>query len=326
MSYCLNPKCKHPEDTLNHNNNFCRHCGSVLILQEGYKVIKPLNKGGFGRTFEITNGQENKVLKILLKNKTKLVTLFKREAEVLATLRHPGIPRVEKNGYFVFFPRNSDKPLHCLIMEKIAGVNLQQWLKQTDNQAISQELAIDWLNQLLEILDQIHKKKYFHRDIKPSNIMLRPSGQLVLIDFGGVRKITDTYVHKLAADKITGFVSHGYTPAEQIEGRAVPQSDFFALGRSFVYLLTGKYPLDFPIEPQSGKLVWRDQAPQITSLMGGLINYLMAPFPQKRPQNIQEIKKCLSEIEPTINKTPFPNSPTYYSGLPTMPVKNVGND
>ncbi|MGB3694397.1 MAG: serine/threonine-protein kinase [Spirulinaceae cyanobacterium] len=324
MSYCLNPKCKLPHDSLNRNNKFCRHCGSLLLLQEKYKVIQPLNKGGFGRTFEITNGTENKVLKVLLKNKTKLVTLFRREAEVLGTLRHAGIPKVEKDSYFVLFPNNSDKPLHCLIMEKIEGVNLQQWLRQRNNQPITQELAINWLNQLLEILEQIHQQRYFHRDIKPSNIMLRPNGQLVLIDFGGVRKITDTYVHKLATDKITGFVSHGYTPAEQIGGRAVLQSDFFALGRSFVYLLTGQYPLDFPVDPQSGKLIWRDHAPQITPLMGGLINYLMSPFPERRPQNIQEIWQCLAEIEPAVKARILKRSPDYYADIPTMPAINVG--
>ncbi len=323
MNYCLNPKCKLPHDPLNRDNKFCRHCGSLLLLQAGYKVIKPLNKGGFGRTFEITNGIENKVLKVLLKNKTKLVALFRREAEVLSTLCHPGIPQVEKDSYFVVFPKNSDKPLHCLIMEKIEGVNLQQWLRQRNNQPITQELAINWLNQLLDILEQIHQQRYFHRDIKPSNIMLRLNGQLVLIDFGGVRKITDTYVHKLAADKITGFVSHGYTPAEQIAGRAVPQSDFFALGRSFVYLLTGRYPLDFPVETESGRLIWRDHAPQITPLMGGLINYLISPFPEKRPQNIQEIRQCLSEIEPAVKAKFYDHSTNSYSGIPTMPATNI---
>ena len=71
--------------------------------------------------------------------------------------------------------------------------------------------------------------------------MLRPNGQLVLIDFGTAREATITYLAKVGAGyQITGIVSAGYTPPEQQNFQAVPQSDFFALGRTFVYLLTGQ--------------------------------------------------------------------------------------
>ena len=76
------------------------------------------------------------------------------------------------------------------------GPNLEQWLKQQQNRPISQAQAIVWLKQLLEILDLVHNQQYLHRDIKPSNIMIRPDGQLVLIDFGTAREITRTYLGK----------------------------------------------------------------------------------------------------------------------------------
>lgn len=67
---------------------------------------------------------------------------------------------------------------------------------------------------------------------------LKPNGQLVLIDFGTAREATRTYLAKLSAGHdITAIVSSGYTAPEQINGEACTLSNFFALGRTFVYLL-----------------------------------------------------------------------------------------
>jgi WD40 repeat protein len=138
--------------------------------------------------------------------------------------------------------------------------------------------------------------------------MLRPSGQLVLIDFGAVREITESYLHR-QRDNTTGtaIISQGYTPPEQVDGKAVPQSDFFALGRTFVYLLTGKPPTDFKSDPRTGKLNWRDSAPQVSRQFAGLIDYLMDPFPGKRPKSPQMILCCLEEIAPPQHSPPLPS-------------------
>ncbi|MCL1466830.1 protein kinase domain-containing protein [Argonema galeatum] len=268
---------------------------SGMQLQERYLVTRQLGKGGFGLTFEVDDGGKLKVIKILLTNYPKAVSLFQREAEVLSQLRHPGIPKVESDGYFTFLPEGNLEPLHCLVMEKIDGANLQDWL--SCEQHISQEQAIDWLKQLAEILDKVHSQQYFHRDIKPSNIMLKPDGQLVLIDFGAVREVTETYLEKLDEKGVTGINSPGYTPVEQSEGEAVLQSDFFALGRTFVHLLTGKHPLKFIKNSQTGELIWREDAPQISESFANLLDYLMATFPGQRPQNANLILECLRAIE-----------------------------
>jgi serine/threonine protein kinase len=288
--------------------------------------MKILGQGGFGKTFEVDDSGTAKVLKVLINEYPIAIALFQREAEVLSYLRHPGIPRVEPDGYFTFFPRRSKAALHCLVMEKIAGLNLEEWLHQHRDRPMAQQQAIAWLKQLVQILQEIHQQHYFHRDIKPSNIMLRsphapnalggcphdplgnesllaPLGkggwgdQLVLIDFGAVREITETYKLKLEGKNVTEVMSPGFTPQEQAEGKAVPQSDFFALGRTFVYLLTGIHPIKFPQHVATNRLIWREQAPQISPSLAGLIDYLMAPLPGKRPQNAQEILWCIQEIE-----------------------------
>ncbi|NEP02007.1 MAG: protein kinase [Symploca sp. SIO2E9] len=285
-----------------------------MLIQNRYRIIRKLGKGGFGQTFEVDDGGTLKVLKVLNvdsfhspERQKKSVALFLREATVLSRLEHPGIPRVETDGYFNYLDPGG-KTIHCLLMEKIEGKNLKQWLATPGNQPMSQELAIAWLEQLADILAQLHQQELIHRDIKPSNIMLRPNGQLVLIDFGAVREVTETYLYRQKAN-VTGtvIISAGFTPPEQAEGQAVAQSDFFALGRTFVYLLTGKRPIDFEKNPQTGKLYWHQSAPQISQKFADLIDYLMAPFPGRRPQTSQVILQSVEAItSPLVTKYPNP--------------------
>lgn len=323
MSYCLNPNCPSPTDPSNANRRVCCQCGSDLLLQGRYRVSRQLGGGGFGKTFEITDDQtgSEKVLKVLLKEHPKAVSLFKQEAKVLSQLRHPGIPKVEKDGYFTFMPKGGKEPIHCLVMEKIEGSNLQDWMKGRKKEPISQEQAIEWLKQLGEILDKVHSLNYFHRDIKPQNIMRKPDGQLVLIDFGTAREVTDTFIAKVeGGQNVTGIVSPGYTPPEQTNGKAVPQSDFFALGRTFIYLLTGKPPTAYPENPRTGKLLWRKGAPSISQQLADVLDYLMAPFPGNRPQTPKVILQCLKEIDLTQQKESKPEPPKPKPEPPPPPV------
>jgi len=306
VTYCINPKCLNPDDPLNASADICCNCGSELLLQERYRVKRLLGKGGFGKTFEAedlfcgSSGQSGKikVLKVLLSNSLKAVELFQREADVLSRLSHRGIPKVDFDAYFTILPPYAIDPLHCLVMEFIEGQNLEEWLEGQGSQPITQEQALEWLKQLAEILHELHQQQYFHRDIKPSNIMLTPEEQLVLIDFGTVRELSSTYYAKVGGglEGITSLISYGYTPPEQFKGKAVPQSDFYALGRTFVYLLTGKHPTTFE-EDSNEKLLWRENCPQISPHLANFIDVLMEPLVLGRPKNTQEFLQQLSQIE-----------------------------
>ncbi|MDJ0707786.1 MAG: serine/threonine-protein kinase [Leptolyngbyaceae cyanobacterium MO_188.B28] len=291
MSYCINPKCS---DRCNPDRSErCQACDTPLLIQGRYRLIRPLrdlDEWGNTEIFEVDDQGVSKVLKIL--KTPRLLPLFEREVKTLQQLQHPGIPQVEPDGYFTLSLENGLE-VYCLVMEKITGENLEDWMEKRG--PIDQPLALKWLSQLAEILDQVHRNELFHRDIKLSNIMLRPNDHLALIDFGTVRKVTNTYLAKIGGRRdVTSVVSPGYTPLEQINGKAVPQSDFYALGRSFVYLLTGKHPVDFEEDSQTGQLNWRDHAPTISPWFANLIDDLMAPFPGQRPLNAQEILRRLA--------------------------------
>ena len=227
MSYCINPDCS---DRCNPNSlKYCQSCGSSLIIQGRYRITKPLrqlDRQHHTEVFEVEDGGRAKILKVLTSDRSRLVELFKQESEILAQL--PSLSVAQLDNYFTFSPHQRDKKLHCLVMEKVEGENLGQWL-QTHGK-LTETLAIDWLKQLLAILVQVHQRHILHRDIKPSNIMIRPDGKLILIDFGTARKLTKTYIEKLKEADITRIYSPGYTPPEQLQGEAVYRSDIFALG------------------------------------------------------------------------------------------------
>ncbi|MBD2667461.1 serine/threonine protein kinase [Richelia sinica FACHB-800] len=295
MSLCINPACLQPNHPDNDENRFCQSCGSQLELIGRFRVMRLLSdKTGFSNVYEAYELDTPKILKVLkdeLANNNKAVSLFQQEATVLRQLNHPGIPKSE--GYFQYQTRLG-MVLHCLVMEKIEGPNLEQWLRQQQNRPISQGQAITWLKQLAEILLLVHDNQYLHRDIKPSNIMIRPDGQLVLIDFGTAREITRTY---LAQDGgMTAIMSSGYSAPEQRSGQAVPQSDFFALGTTFVFLLTGIHPEDL-YDPRLNTLQWRHHATHVSPILLNFIDWLMSPFPEKRPLNARDILQRLGEIE-----------------------------
>jgi eukaryotic-like serine/threonine-protein kinase len=212
-----------------------------MLLSGKYQAIRLMsNKGGFGDTYEVTNRGVSKVLKVLKSDNNKAIELFEREFRVLKNLTSKdiaGIPRVE--DFFSYLPCNSPQAIQCLVMERIKGLDLEEYLK-TRKQPIDEKMAISWIFKLTNILQQVHDQGILHRDIKPSNIMLQPDGQLVLIDFGAAKE---------AAASVPGQSTHIYTPGyaapEQSQsGRASAKSDFFALGRTFVYLLTAEHPMN----------------------------------------------------------------------------------
>jgi serine/threonine protein kinase len=256
MSLCINPSCPQPDHPQNHGQ-YCCACGTELVLGQGighqYRVQRCLSgseaaAGGFGIIYEIIEGASLKILKVLQtkhNSSAKAVELFKQEADVLQQFRgKAGIPAID--DYFTHRTKQG-LVLHCIAMEKVNGVTLTQWLEdQHQNEPINAKLALAWLQEIVEILGLVHGANYFHRDIKPDNIMLRNSGKLVLIDFGTARDMTASYMAKLQQGWVTGIISQGFTPPEQMQGQAIamPQSDFYALGRSFAQLLTGKHPIE----------------------------------------------------------------------------------
>jgi serine/threonine protein kinase len=137
--------------------------------------------------------------------------------------------------------------------------------------------------------------------------MLKPNGQLVLIDFGIVKESIQKTQRQTVANTIIGTL--GYSSPEQRKGtwELNYKSDFFSLGRTFVHLLTAIFPDDQNLKPdflsRNEELLWRDQAPGFSEQFKNLIDNLMEYNPKERPKNTQEILWLIKKIE---DKKPFP--------------------
>lgn len=337
MSYCINPNCdlrNNLDDCLN-----CLNCETPLLINKRFRLIKPIRPltfdndtdvfevvdetgAGFNGLWVIEPGT-HRVMKVLKSRRSDLINSMRQEASALRLLEHPGIPKSYLDDYFTFPLNDNALTLYCLVLEKIEGQDLEKWLDS--HGCISQARALNWLEQIVQILDHVHQAEFFHRDIKPSNIILRPSGELALIDFGGIRQVTETYLAKVSGAQNTTGVSEvtditlvmtpGYAPLEQFNGKALPQSDFFAIGRTFVHLLTGIHPTNLPLDQQTGELLWRKNAPQIDKLFADFIDELMAIAPGKRPQNTQIILQRLERLPRQLKWSRVVKSKQFTSGV-----------
>jgi hypothetical protein len=188
------------------------------------------------------------------------------------------------------------RQLPCLVMEKINGPTLADMLDQYP-QGCPEGLVFNWLKQAVEILQELHKRKIIHRDLKPSNLMLRQdTGQLVTIDFGGAKQIG--WGHRGKGGSSTRLVSPGYSPPEQISGGTIaPQTDFYALGRTMIHLLTGKYPADLE-DPITGELLWRNLI-HINGDFADVLDEMVEADVQKRPASAAQIQRKLAGISTT---------------------------
>lgn len=303
VSYCINPQCQQRQNP--ETERVCQSCGTPLFVGDRYRLIsplRPLNQTPSTELFEVEDWGDNaethnsvKVLKVLKPTKNQaLIRLFEQEARVLTALKHPQIPTVDPYSPFLVTLK-SGTILRCLVQEKIEGINLEQWV--TKQSPISNHQALEILRQLAELLKFVHSKGFFHRDIKPANIMRRPNGELVLIDFGTAREVSASLVEKREQQTVTRVISEAYTAPEQRQGKALPKSDLFALGRTMIYLLTGCSPLEFE-DPETGELLgWEAVCPDLHPALAAVINQLIHPVSSQRTRNPEILLNQLDEMQ-----------------------------
>ncbi len=321
--HCINPDCLRPH-AQPWGNKFCNSCGASLELKNRYIPLQFLGSGGFATIYTVWDLKTNteKVLKVLVETAPKALELFEQEAAVLAILHHPGVPKVEPDSFFIqAISHPQTRQLPCLVMEKINGPTLADMLDQYP-QGCPEGLVFNWLKQAVEILQELHKRKIIHRDLKPSNLMLRQdTGQLVMIDFGGAKQIG--WGHRGKGGSSTRLVSPGYSPPEQISGGTiVPQTDFYALSRTMIHLLTGKYPADLE-DPITGDLLWRNVIP-VAGDFADVLDEMVQADVQKRPASAAQIQRKLAGIS-TTNTIPSWAAPKAPLSIYQVVTKVIGS-
>lgn len=335
--FCINDKCpqrenpdetENPDDIENPGDRKCAACNTRLLINERYwlrKPLKSLNRSAPVEVFEVCDDLgdgHRKVMKIL--RNIKREQAFEDEATALiwlSQLNHPGIPSVKGDGKFMRLPCPRVGNLHCLVMEKIEGQTLEQWLSQPDNK-LSTELALDWLDQLIEILDIVHQCQLLHGDIKPSNIMILPNETLALIDFGSVQRLPTNEV--MTTPYRVPDITTEYTPLEQVRGQPViPQSDFFALGRTFVHLLTSQSPQEIKATSETNLFSWRQHTSQLNLGLADFIDWLIAPVLEDRPSNTVVVIRKIANLRQSLQTAGTRPQKLYWWGLLTGAVVSM---
>jgi len=211
---------------------------AVELVGDGrYVVVGSLGAGSQGETLDAVDKREGRPVAIkrftLRGAKSwKDVELAEREATVLSSISHPGLPR-----YIEHFEENGAL---YLVMEKVEGESLAA--RRRRGQALDQAQVARFLDDAAECLRYLHghAPPIVHRDIKPGNVIRRPDGSYCLVDFGSVR---DRLKPEGGSTVVGTF---GFMAPEQFQGRAGPGSDVYAVGATALSLLTGREPEDLP--------------------------------------------------------------------------------
>lgn len=246
------------------------------VLNDRYELDSPLGQGGTGTTYRARDRQRQQTvaIKILTLSGTtdwKILDLFEREARILATLQHPGIPR-----YRDYFQTETASDCYfCLVRDLVEGQPLDQLVEQGARLSEPEVVAI--AKQVLEILVYLQSlyPPVVHRDIKPQNLIRQANGQLQLIDFGSVQAIARETL--LGSNTFVGTL--GYMPPEQLQGQSTPQSDLYALGATLVFLLTGRSPDQ--LQRQRLRIDFRPYV-SISDRLATWLDQLLAPLPEER--------------------------------------------
>jgi serine/threonine protein kinase len=236
------------------------------ILQERYRIIRPLGHGGMGAVYEAIDerfGEPIALKEIIFDSSNEIQKAivsraFEREAKSLAKAKHEAVPYVR--DYF------SELNRQFLVMELVEGEDLGAMLDKRQSPFAPEDI-LNWMDQLLDALDYLHNLKppIIHRDIKPQNLKLSFRHRIKLLDFGVARSTDKSSA--FTKQTFVGATLH-YSPIEQIlrvidptfrefillkhEEKAQKvlnqdtdaRCDIYALGGTFYHLLTNHAPVE----------------------------------------------------------------------------------
>ena len=254
------------------------------LVDGKYKILNKVGQGGMSVVYLAMNEKANKQWAVKEVRKDGVLDFesvkqgLVAETDILKRLSHPNLPSIidviDTDESFI------------IIMDYIQGNSLNKALEEFGAQP--QENVIEWAKQLCDVLGYLHSRQppIIYRDMKPANIMLKPDGNVTLIDFGTAREFKEK---NLADTTCLGTV--GYAAPEQFGGmgQTDARTDIYCLGATLYHLVTGMNPCEPPYEIKP----IREINPTLSSGLERIILKCTQRDPNDRYQSAAELMYAL---------------------------------
>lgn len=254
------------------------------IIDGKYKILNKIGQGGMSVVYLAMNERANKqwAIKEVRKDGVKDYDVVRQgliaETDILKRLNHPHLPSI-----IDVFDRDDT---FLIVMDYIEGKSLDHWLKKDGAQP--QEKVVEWAKQICDVLGYLHSRKppIIYRDLKPANVMLKPDGQIMIIDFGTAREFKETSIEDTSC-----LGTQGYAAPEQYggHGQTDARTDIYTLGATMYHLLTGHNPSLPPYEMYPIRR-WN---PALSSGLEKIVLKCTQRNPNDRYQNCAELMYAL---------------------------------
>ncbi|NJP04216.1 MAG: protein kinase [Chloroflexaceae bacterium] len=262
------------------------------LLNGRYEIEEKVGEGGMatvyrGRDWRLNRQVAIKVLHLQYVNDPDFLSRFQHEAQAAAILSHPNIVNVYDVG--------QDGDQHYIVMEFVDGTNLKTLIQREG--PVNPDRAVVIAQEVAFGLEAAHRFGLVHRDIKSQNIIVSPTGDVKITDFG----IAKSHLSTALTQTGVTFGTADYISPEQAQGQtATPQSDLYSLGVTLYEMLTGRLPFTgestvaiamqhVNTEPPPV----RQYAPQVPAQLEALVLRSMAKDPSKRPGTVREFAELL---------------------------------
>jgi serine/threonine protein kinase len=281
--------------------------GESIVLGGRYEVEEELGRGGMAKVYRGTDTVLGRpvAVKILAPQFTddpSFVNRFRREAQAAARLNHPNLVSVYDTG--------SDDGVHFIVMEYVEGRTLADYL--AGGGRIMPQRAIEIAEAVSQALTAAHAQGVIHRDIKPGNIMITPSGDVKVADFGIARVIAGA---ETIAQTAAVLGTAAYLSPEQAQGQPVDQrSDLYSLGCVLYEMVAGRPPFtgDSPVAVASKQVLEQPVPPSklnpdVSPQLDAVIMRTLAKNPVNRYGSAEEFRQDLERARrgETVEATPL---------------------
>lgn len=261
-----------------------------MVVDNRYKILREIGRGGTSCVYLAENIRLHNYWAIKEVYKSGVTSdgakynMLIAKSSILTKLRHPGLPSIID---ILSTPKS-----YLIVMEYIEGVSLDKVLAQRG--VCSEKDVVKWGQQLCDVLSYLHSQRpsIIYRDMKPANVMLKPDGNIVLIDFGMAREFKKQNQHDT-----TYLGTHGYAAPEQYNDKRQSdvRTDIYSLGVTLYHLVTGHDPC----LPPYGINSIRTHNPALSNQLDTIIQKCTKLEPEQRFQSAFELNNALKSVGST---------------------------